>query len=321
MWKCPECGEEIEDQFDECWQCASHKNKALLELLNGDWENLWRTSKQWLDKDANDPEPKVFLYLASLFMTPPKISEYLQLTTDLEENTVEMELLLSWLKQFEGQAEYSNNPYYQGLIASLYEFNDKDKTIDILEKAIEKNPTCPELYVWLGRSSSKTEAVNYFKKAIEFRPIHPAALFFLASSYTGLKQYKEAEECIKKAISLQPNFKDAHLHLGSLFHSQGLINQSRNQFQKVIEIDPEGDMGRMAKKFLEGEAQPSFKELTSPRKTLPSWLIYCISILSGLFFGGFIMTSMGSKNIYIYYFLVFIATYCILSAIYGRKKS
>ena len=23
MWKCPGCGEEIEDQFDQCWQCAT----------------------------------------------------------------------------------------------------------------------------------------------------------------------------------------------------------------------------------------------------------------------------------------------------------
>jgi len=25
MWECPECGEEIEDQFDSCWKCAEGK--------------------------------------------------------------------------------------------------------------------------------------------------------------------------------------------------------------------------------------------------------------------------------------------------------
>jgi len=35
MWKCPECGEELEDQFDECWQCAgvevSQENEEPLD--------------------------------------------------------------------------------------------------------------------------------------------------------------------------------------------------------------------------------------------------------------------------------------------------
>ena len=24
-WKCPKCGEEVEDQFDQCWNCGSEK--------------------------------------------------------------------------------------------------------------------------------------------------------------------------------------------------------------------------------------------------------------------------------------------------------
>jgi hypothetical protein len=28
MWTCPTCGEQIEDQFDACWKCASQANMA-----------------------------------------------------------------------------------------------------------------------------------------------------------------------------------------------------------------------------------------------------------------------------------------------------
>jgi hypothetical protein len=27
-WKCPKCGEEVEDQFDECWNCGAEKPTA-----------------------------------------------------------------------------------------------------------------------------------------------------------------------------------------------------------------------------------------------------------------------------------------------------
>src|SRR5215472_8113655 len=34
MWTCPECNEQIEDQFDSCWKCAGRKHPALPETQN-----------------------------------------------------------------------------------------------------------------------------------------------------------------------------------------------------------------------------------------------------------------------------------------------
>ncbi len=29
-WKCPKCGEDVEEQFDECWNCGSEKPGTTL---------------------------------------------------------------------------------------------------------------------------------------------------------------------------------------------------------------------------------------------------------------------------------------------------
>ncbi len=31
MWKCPKCGEQIEDAFDSCWKCAGIAQQAATE--------------------------------------------------------------------------------------------------------------------------------------------------------------------------------------------------------------------------------------------------------------------------------------------------
>ena len=33
MWKCAQCGEEIEDQFDSCWKCAAPAKRPVLQCL------------------------------------------------------------------------------------------------------------------------------------------------------------------------------------------------------------------------------------------------------------------------------------------------
>ena len=52
MWKCPKCGEEIEDRFDSCWKCAKTdvladaRNSAARKPLRGMFSLYWR--RGWL---------------------------------------------------------------------------------------------------------------------------------------------------------------------------------------------------------------------------------------------------------------------------------
>ena len=37
MWTCQQCNEQIEDQFDSCWRCASGTMTAPLEKKDSPW--------------------------------------------------------------------------------------------------------------------------------------------------------------------------------------------------------------------------------------------------------------------------------------------
>ncbi len=41
MWRCPKCGEEIEDQFDACWNCLTARGPADATIASGPALALW----------------------------------------------------------------------------------------------------------------------------------------------------------------------------------------------------------------------------------------------------------------------------------------
>lgn len=293
-------------------------NKALLELLNGEWEDLYQTSESLLESDKDNPIPKFLLMVSCYFVNPPKLAKSVQLTEELERSPNDVAKILNWIKQFENQKEY-NNPYLQGSISLLIGFNNVEEEVVSLEKALTEFPNCPELYFWSGLSWAGTEkAFEYYKKALELRPNFPSALLYLAITCIHLKRFEEAEECFKKAIDFSPNFVEAHYQLGCFYyHHKGLKDQSTEHFQKVAGLDRESEVGRDAKKYLEGKSQPQFGVSTSKKGilTMPKGLIIGLSILSIFIVGGPI--SGGNPTVGI---AVGVIVFIILSALFGRRS-
>jgi hypothetical protein len=46
MWRCVQCGEEIEDQFDSCWKCA---RQPALKCLRCQAALKFQGRKRWLE--------------------------------------------------------------------------------------------------------------------------------------------------------------------------------------------------------------------------------------------------------------------------------
>ena len=54
MWKCPDCGEQIDKQFDSCWKCAEvDANAAERELIQKNKSSIRLVWEAWCSWDIH----------------------------------------------------------------------------------------------------------------------------------------------------------------------------------------------------------------------------------------------------------------------------
>ncbi len=87
--------------------------------------------------------------------------------------------------------------------------------LEAFNQAIEMNPKEGEYYVYLGWTM--------------FKKFHPGQKLGM----------KEAEEQIRKGISINPRIHDAYLFLGNIFKLDGREAEAEKQFQKTLEYNPD----------------------------------------------------------------------------------
>ena len=61
----------------------------------------------------------------------------------------------------------------------------------------------------------------------------------------GLQNYAAAEEVLKEAISLAPDFMQARLNLARCYYESDRWRESTEELEKVVEIDPDHGVAHM----------------------------------------------------------------------------
>lgn len=120
---------------------------------------------------------------------------------------------------------------------------DFDKAVMWLGKAIAINPNSPLPYQGLGllyfRRLKADEALTNLEKAIEYGPKDPSNYVTLGQVYLQLKGNSRAAagQC-KKAIEVKPDYADAYLQLGIVYHYDGDFAEAGKQVLEAIKHDP-----------------------------------------------------------------------------------
>ena len=52
-----------------------------------------------------------------------------------------------------------------------------------------------------------------------------------------LKRNEEAEECLRKALKVDPNYEEAHYNLGYIYRLNGKAKLAEKHLRRAIEID------------------------------------------------------------------------------------
>jgi len=133
---------------------------------------------------------------------------------------------------------------------ALYLRGDYGQAVQSLTQATDIDPMAYRPYVFLadvsGASPRESAAVaERLRRFSELYPHDARAVFYWALSLWRAaggaepqKGLEGVESLLKKSISLDPSFADAHLQLGTLYASQDHYTEAIEQYHQTIALDP-----------------------------------------------------------------------------------
>ncbi|MBU1062053.1 MAG: tetratricopeptide repeat protein, partial [Candidatus Omnitrophica bacterium] len=134
------------------------------------------------------------------------------------------------------------------------------EAMELCKKAIELESEHANAYYNFGMMLNTIglyeEAVMYCKKAIELKPDNVDAYNSLGIAYRYLGQYEKAIESFEKAIGLKPDYLAAYNNLALVYYyDKELFNLAKDQWEKILEIDPFNETAKKALEYLEKEKE------------------------------------------------------------------
>ena len=150
-----------------------------------------------------------------------------------------------------------------GVITSRADKHLKESVMYFL-KAAQLDPSYPEPLANLGVITFKVGRFDmselYLKKAVYLDPRNPVYYFTLGWVYaTGLKNQELAMQCLKKAISLNPDYAEAHYMLGLVYVDLDRVVDVFDEITALRRLHQEDYAG-----YLESLIRPPYVESEAP---------------------------------------------------------
>ncbi|MGI8669626.1 MAG: tetratricopeptide repeat protein [Aridibacter sp.] len=128
---------------------------------------------------------------------------------------------------------------------------DKNKAIELYEKAVKLRPNFPEAYLGLARVLSDTgnynKALEAIKKAKKYRPIYPEATAVEGRIYKDIGEYDSAIDAFDRAVKEGKGFQpEAYTGIALLFKDEAESAKADNDLDDM--------------KYYYGEAAKSFEK-------------------------------------------------------------
>ena len=154
------------------------------------------------------------------------------------------------------QEAISVNPssalYRDTLGVVLLELGRPDMALEHLKKAVELDPLYADAHFHMGTALAESrrweEAVVSYKKALELPTltIPESANQNLGLALYHLKRYREAEQTLRFAISLDPKMQAAYYNLGLVFIAENRKDEAKAAFREARKLGPDSPVGQAA---------------------------------------------------------------------------
>jgi tetratricopeptide (TPR) repeat protein len=150
-----------------------------------------------------------------------------------------------------------NLALYRDLLGLVYlELQRPDLAIPHFQRAVEIDPKFADAYFHLGTALAENrrweEAVATYRTALALPTITVPDFAHqnLGVALYNLHRYREAEQALRLAISLDPKLQAAYYHLGLLFSAEQRAEEAKAAFRHARQLAPESPFGQAASAHL-----------------------------------------------------------------------
>ena len=140
--------------------------------------------------------------------------------------------------------------------STYFALKDYQKAIEHCDKVIAANSSYMEqAYVLKGTAldmmGKPNEAISVYKEATKSFPNKYLPYYNLALTSYNIKEYKEAEEALKRSLTANPSHASSHLLMGYTMNAQNSRTKSLLAVYNFLLLEPKGDRARSACKLLD----------------------------------------------------------------------
>ena len=171
------------------------------------------------------------------------------------------------------------NPKLQNSLLSIYmglheDFQSRNKTEPFwLEEAVYKkiltmSPNNPYAlnnlgYLYSEYGVNTDMAQELCQKAVDLSPDNPGFRDSLGWAAFKNRDYRKAEEELKKSLSMRNNVYDPHYHLATLYYATGELNKAEEYYRQAIKFKPDSAEALNNLAYLLAEQNRQLDEATS----------------------------------------------------------
>jgi len=142
--------------------------------------------------------------------------------------------------------------YRDALGLVLLEMGRPDLAIEHLQRAVEIDPKYADAHFHLGTALAEArrweDAVASYRQALTLPTltVPDLAQQNLGLALYNLKRYRDAEQALRFAISLDPQMQAAYYNLGLVFVAENRKEEARAAFRRARQLGPNSPFGQAA---------------------------------------------------------------------------
>lgn len=168
---------------------------------------------------------------------------------------------------------------------ALNKLRQFDEAADVLAKALAADPAHGHapvaLAVALSHTGRNDEAIRVLADAVERHPDDAWGRLNLGATLLKAGRAEESVEHLEQATTLQPENARAWLGLGDAYRAIGKNTRAEAAYRRVMELDPHGEGGELARQGLSKLAHTGFRAANEGRAR-PDAVEYCLDALKQL---------------------------------------